>query len=295
MNRPLEDYRTWTALVTPLTGTGAVDFQALTRLLRVQETAGNGVLLLGSTGEGANLTQADREAVIQHACGLHLNVPLMAGVGGLQLEETLAWLDFCQQQPLDAYLMVTPLYAKPGAAGQARWFRALLDHVDRPCMLYNVPSRTGCSLSLDALEQLAGHPNFRAVKEASGSLRAFAEYVRRLPGILIYSGDDALMPQQSMLGAHGLVSVMSNAWPKATAEYVRSALDHSLADPMRWQVAAESLFVAANPVPVKHLLHLKGWIASDQVRLPLDRTDLTNPQPLIEADRSMTVFEEEAA
>jgi len=294
MSNPV-DSRLWTALITPLTNEGAVDTRALTRLLRIQEAAGCGVVLLGSTGEGANLTRADRESVLRHACDLELSIPLMAGVGGIQLEETHEWLDFCEDLPLDAYLMVTPLYAKPGTEGQRRWFQSLMDRISKPCMLYNVPSRTGCRLSLPALEALVGHPRFWAVKEAGGDLLGFGEYVHRLPGIQIFSGDDAYLPEQAKLGAAGLISVMSNAWPHATRDYVRAALAGASLDLSVWRKVAGALFVAANPIPIKALLHLRGWIESAEVRLPLHRTDLDSLDPLLEADRLIARLEEAVA
>jgi len=295
MNELLDRTRLWTALVTPLAADGSLDLNALTRLLRIQEASGCGVVLLGSTGEGANLSAEDRRAVLEHACSLSPTVPLMVGVGGLQLEETLAWLDVCETLPLDAYLMVTPLYAKPGAEGQRRWFQRLLDRVSRPCMLYNVPSRTGCALSVTALESLREHPNFWAVKEAGGDLYGFGDYVRRLPGIAVYSGDDAFLPEQARLGARGLVSVMSNVWPNATRAYVQQALALEEIDTLFWRRAANALFLAANPIPVKALLTLKGWIGSAELRLPLHRDDLTAIEPLLEADRAVTRIEEAAA
>jgi len=292
----LNRFPLWTALVTPLVPGGGIDYHGLERLLLEQQTAGNGIVLLGSTGEGANLGRKDRENVLRFATGLELSVPLMVGVDGLQLEETLAWMDFYEGLAIDAYLMVTPLYAKPGAEGQRRWFEALLERSSRPCMLYNVPSRTGCSLSIDALMALQGHPLFWSIKEASGDLERFSAYVERLPQIAVFSGDDVLFPEQAARGAHGLISVMANVWPTATTDFVRLALAGE-ADARRAKLVqgAQALFSAANPVPVKHLLHAKGWICSAEVRPPLHSSDMKRTELLLELDQLIATYEREAA
>lgn len=276
--------RLWTALITPLHADGRLDLNGLTQLLRAQAQAGNGVVLLGSTGEGANLSALERRAVLEHACSLGLDLPIMAGVGGLELETQRDWLMYCEDLPLAGYLMVTPLYAKPGADGQRRWFETLMNAVRRPCMLYNVPSRTGVPLAEGALEGLRGHPNLWAVKEAGGNPERFAAYQARFPELAWYSGDDALFGEHARLGAAGLVSVASNIWPQAVAEWVARCLAGDTALPgALLKAVAEPLFLAANPIPAKALMHHIGEIASDAVRVPLSRADLASLEPLLAA------------
>ena len=278
----------WTAIITPLTADGRLDLAVLTRLLHEQQAAGNGVILLGSTGEGSNLTLAERKAVLTHACGLQLEMPLLVGVGGLELASQLAWLAYCETLPLAGYLMVTPVYAKPGARGQEGWFRMLLDSVSKPCMLYNIPSRCGVALSEAALDALRGHPNWWAVKDSGGDVQAFARLRARFPEIACYSGDDVFFGEFAPHGAAGLVSVASNIWPQQVANWVREGLagDAARIGPLLREIA-EPLFCAANPIPAKALLQHQGRIASGEVRLPLSTADLLSMAPLLQADALM--------
>lgn len=273
----------WTALITPMQADGCVDFAALTRLLHEQAAVGNGITLLGSTGEGANLSLAERQAIIEHACRLQLNAPLMVGVGGLDLASQLDWLAFCETQPVSAYLLVTPIYAKPGAQGQQRWFKALLDAVSKPCMLYNIPSRSGVALAEAAIAALIGHPNFWAVKESGGNPLRFAELKSAFPQIAWYSGDDVWFAEHALLGAAGLVSVASNVWPQQVADIVAKGLAGEAIGAVLRETA-ESLFVAPSPIPTKALMHYQQRIASNVLRLPLCAEDLASLAPLLAAD-----------
>lgn len=274
--KPDKTVSLWTALVTPMFEDGVIDWASLESLLRQQERAGNGVVLLGSTGEGLAIEESEKRTMLERACALNLTTPLMVGVGGFNLSATLQWLEFCERLPLAGYLMVTPLYAKPGVRGQTAWFSRLLDAVKKPCMLYNIPSRAGCALAVSAVKELASHPHFWAIKESSGSLNEFQAYREAAPEVAMYSGEDGLMPFLASAGACGLVSVMANAWPEATREYVKRSLagEHEGLMPF-WAKASASLFATSNPVPVKALLHDKGWIATPCVRPPLCHRDLT--------------------
>ena len=212
----ISNYPLYTALITPLKEDSSVDYDALEGLLREQEEANNGILVLGSTGEALNLDKEEKEKIFKFASDLNLKVPLMAGIGGINLRETKEDINFLNELNYHCYLLVTPLYAKPGKVGQTDWFKALLDISKKPCMLYNVPSRTGTSLNIETVSELNSHPNFWAIKEASGSVDDFKNYVDATNGQLVYSGDDALMNDFARHGAKGLVSVASNVWPKET-------------------------------------------------------------------------------
>ena len=238
----INNYPLWTAIITPMLGDGEVDYPGLAKLLKEQEEAENGVLLLGSTGESLNIDENERKKILHFALDKNLNVPIMVGVGGINLKETCAWVDYLETLRVDAYLMITPLYAKPGAEGQYQWFKTLLDRSKRPVMLYNVPSRTGVSLNVKTLAKLKTHPMLWAVKEASGKTLDFKNYRKAAPEVRFYSGDDAMMPDFAKLGAKGLVSVASNVWPKETHAYVLQSLDKSLKAVKLWKDCSNSLF-----------------------------------------------------
>ncbi len=268
----------WTAMITPLTASGQPDLASLEKLLREQEEAGNGILILGSTGEALNLDQAERQLIVEFTTSLNLNVPVMAGVGGHHLPDVISWLCYLETKKIDAYLMVTPLYSKPGPQGQYHWFTTLMDFVSRPVMLYNIPGRTGVALHTDTVQRLRDHRNFWAIKEASGSVSDFREYGSVSGDALMYSGDDVMLPDFSPVGAAGVVSVAGNLWPQATRLYSEMALEGSLAsdDIAFWKKAAGSLFVASNPVPAKAVLAAEGRIRTAEVKMPLHSDDMTS-------------------
>ena len=280
----------WTALVTPFESHGIVDFDGLETLIKRQESAGNGILLLGSTGEGLALDTEEKKQVVIYAAGLKVEVPIMVGVGGYKLHKQIQFIEECNTCPIDAYLLVTPLYSKPGKNGQIEWFSALLEATDRPCMLYNVPSRTGVKLHPEVPAVLAEkYDHLMGVKEASGSVEEFKEFRTSAPTVDFYSGDDGLTPAFADAGAVGLVSVASNVWPEATHAYVKECLagNHEGLK-QAWPGAIQQLFNGPNPVPAKALLKHKGLIGTDTVRLPLSLADLGSMEKLVEADNAIS-------
>nr|WP_286263298.1 4-hydroxy-tetrahydrodipicolinate synthase [Thalassotalea atypica] len=286
---PFEQYPLWTALVTPFDQQGKVDFVSLGKIAHQQNSAGNAILLLGSTGEGLALIQEEQRTIVEYVCGLSLNVPIMVAVGGFQLIEQLQWIEQCNQLPVDAYLLGSPLYAKPGEEGQKLWFEALLDRAKFPCMLYNVPSRSGLSLSTSALASLQHHPKCWALKEASGDVAQFKEYQKACPDIALYSGEDALLPKLVEEGAKGLVSVAANVWPIQTRAYVQQCLTGETTGlfPV-WKNAVDSLFAVSNPIPAKILMAKNNDIANATLRPPLTNKELSNHQSLEHADQQIT-------
>ncbi|OFZ13689.1 MAG: 4-hydroxy-tetrahydrodipicolinate synthase [Bdellovibrionales bacterium GWA2_49_15] len=284
----VRNYPLWTALVTPLTNDGSIDYPTLKKLIKAQEEAKNGLLILGSTGESLNLDDRERRDIVEFVLGLAPQVPIMVGVGGINLKETLSWLSFLEKFPIHAYLLVVPLYAKPGVMGQYYWFKALLDHVSKPCMIYNIPGRSATPLQVETVRKLRGHRNFWAIKEASGKEADFKNYKEAAgPSVQLYSGDDSLLPSFVPLGCEGLVSVASNAWPKETHSYVKMALDGATEVIKNWVAWSNVLFEASNPVPVKRLMFEQGQIRTPNLRPPLTHEDLVDATNLIKADREV--------
>lgn len=283
----INQFPLWTAVVTPLKPDGSVDLESLAHLVNQQVEAKNGLLILGSTAEALNLKLTDKKNILEKVISLKPNSPIMVGVGGHQLEECLEWISYLEGLNVNAYLMVTPLYAKPGAHGQTEWFKALMDKSTRPVMLYNVPGRTAIPLSVEAVKNLNTHKNFWAIKEASGSVEKMKEYLAAAGGKPVFCGDDALMPEFSAAGAQGLVSVASNAWPSQTNLYVRKCLDKTLEEKQMWSDASNSLFIASNPVPVKRLMFERGDIKSARMVPPLSEKDLASADVLLTHDMNV--------
>ncbi len=279
------DTKLWTALVTPLEENGDLHLDDLRSLVRKQEEAGNGVLVLGSTGEGLAMGLEDKKQVVKTVSELDTEIPIMVGVGGFNHQKQVEWIEYCQQYDVDAFLLVTPLYAKPGPKGQVEWFKTLLEASDKPCMLYNVPSRTGVKMEPLVLKELAHHPNFEAVKEASGSVEDYQNYRKSAKDIAFFSGDDGMLPFFAMAGCEGLVSVVSNVWPQATHRYVEWCLDGRGPELLPlWQECSDVLFSSPNPIPAKVLLKEKGWISAATLRPPLTGDEVEDLSLLKNAD-----------
>ena len=282
----LNDYRLWTALITPFNEDLTVDYDSLKTILKEQESAKNGLLILGSTGEALNIDLETRKEIVRFVQEQNLKVPLMIGVGGHQFSATKAWVQWLETQPVDAYLMVTPIYAKPGDMGQYQWFKTLMDESTKPVMLYNVPGRAGKELSYRAVSMLSGHRNFWAIKEASGSELKFREYLRAANGAPVFCGDDGLMPDFALAGSHGLVSVASNTWPAETNLYVEQCINKKFDAKELWTNAANALFLASNPTPAKRILKNEGRITNDKMMPPLTQDDLSDDSILTESSNA---------
>jgi 4-hydroxy-tetrahydrodipicolinate synthase len=287
-NFNINDYTLWTALVTPLDQHGDVDYNTLTKLVSDQEAAHNGILLLGSTGEGLALTLNEQQAIVEHVCQLKPSVPLMVAVGGSNLKQQIECVNYCNTLPIHSFLLGSPLYAKPGAIGQTHWFESLLNASAHPCMLYNVPGRSAVSIPTATIQNLQNNKNLWALKEASGSIAQFEAYRQAAPNLAIFSGDDALMPYFAQAGAKGLVSVAANAWPAQTHEFVKRSLSGQHPNLFaQWTSAIDSLFAVANPIPVKVLMHLQGRLSSPQLRPPLTHLELTQTDCITTANNTI--------
>jgi len=288
----IDEISVWTAIITPMLDDGKIDYDSFKNLLHEQAEAGNGILLLGSTGEALNINDDEKKQILDFAIQENLNTPLMCGVGGVNLDTQLSWINYLNSLELDAYLLVVPLYAKPGIHGQYEWFKTLMDTSSKPCMLYNVPGRTAKKLEQETLRMLADHERIWALKEASGSEKEFKHYSTAAPEIRMVSGDDLMLPAFSKLGAKGVVSVAANVWPAATAEYARQCLSGELEDEDLWINAIQALFVASNPIPAKAILAQTNRIKSNKLRCPLSEKDMKDMSTVIEADKSVNEWYE---
>ncbi|WP_341808593.1 4-hydroxy-tetrahydrodipicolinate synthase [Wolbachia endosymbiont (group E) of Neria commutata] len=276
----------WTACVTPFSHNGdSIDYKSLKHLLIMQAEASNGVVLLGSTGEGLSLIESEKRSLVEFVCKLKLNTKIIVGVPGVNLYQTLEWLDFCKDMPIHGYLMTTPIYTKPGIIGQTLWFEKLLEKSHLPAMLYNIPSRAGVNLHSETVRNLSNHDKFWAIKDSSGTIDTLIEYKKIASNIEVFCGDDSMMPAMSAMGASGLVSVASNLWPHEVHKYAKKCLSGESWETNVWLKAFKALFTASNPIPVKALLHDIGFIEHNTVRLPLSTQDLLSLDGLKEASQ----------
>jgi 4-hydroxy-tetrahydrodipicolinate synthase len=265
-----------TALVTPFTADGAIDEEALTRLIEYQLSGGVKLLVpCGTTGESATMTEEEDQRVIKRAIELARDrARVIAGTGSNSTATAIENSKIAEDLGADAVLVVAPYYNKPTQQGLYAHFRAVAEGVDLPIVIYNVPGRTSCNISADTTLRLARDcENIVAVKEASGNMSQIMEILRDRPaGFRVLSGDDALTFPMIALGADGLISVASNEAPELMARMVALALDK------KWDEARELHyrllplmevnFIESSPGPVKAGLAMMNLIG-ENYRLPL--------------------------
>ncbi len=263
-----------TALVTPFTETGKVDEAALRRILDKQIAAKvDFLVVLGTTGEAATMTPREqafvRKLIVEHVAG---RVPLVLGVGGNCTQEVVERLGLLREElkrDYAAILSVCPYYNKPQQEGLYRHFAAIAEASAVPVILYNVPGRTGVNMLPETVLRLAAaYPHqIIGVKEASGKQEQIETIIRGARGseFVVLSGDDGLTVPLMMAGAHGLISVLSNALPEDTMRLVHQP---TMAGQEALDGLIRALFAEGNPTGIKALLEIQG-VANGNVRLPL--------------------------
>lgn len=265
-----------TALVTPFTADGAIDEDALTRLIEYQ--LNNGVRLLvpcGTTGESATMTEEEDQRVISRAIELARGrAKVIAGTGSNSTAAAIENSKIAQKLGADAVLVVAPFYNKPTQQGLYAHFSAIAAAVDLPIVIYNVPGRTSCNIAAETTLKLARDcENIVAVKEASGNLSQIMEILRGRPaGFNVLSGDDAITFALIALGGDGLISVASNQAPELMSRMVDLALagkwDEARELHYRLLPLMETNFIESSPGPVKAGVAMMNLIG-ENYRLPL--------------------------
>lgn len=269
---------TATALITPFTESG-VDFDALDKLLDAQVAGGvSAVVVLGTTGEPATMTAAEKKAVIEFSVKkLKGVIPVIVGTGSNSTAAAIENSVQAEKLGADAILVVTPYYNKATQAGLIAHYTAIADAVNIPIICYNVPGRTGVNLLPATFAKIAEHRNIAAIKEASGNMEQIEEAIRLSEGkAVVYSGDDGITVPLMAMGGMGVISVASNVAPKFTSDMTSAMLDGDLAKAAAMQLKmlpfVRALFCEVNPIPVKKAAQLKG-LCNGIVRLPL--TEMT--------------------
>lgn len=271
-----------TALVTPMNEDGSVNFKRLETLVEEQITGGiDALVICGTTGEKSTLRYDEHVKVIEVAAKItNKRVPIIAGTGSNDTVYSVELCDDAEKAGADAFLMVTPYYNKTSQDGLVAHYNYIADRVNKPIILYNVPSRTGVAIKPETYKILSKHPNIVATKEANGDLSAIAK-TRYLCGddLAIYSGnDDQVVPIMS-LGGIGVISVLSNILPKETHnlcyEYLNGNIDKAKDLQIKYTGLIDALFCDVNPIPVKTAMNLVGMNVGP-VRLPLYPMNETN-------------------
>lgn len=270
-----------TAIVTPMTAEG-VDYASFARLLDWQIAEGvNALVIAGTTGEGSTLSDEEHREVLRFAVeAVKGRVPVIAGTGSNDIAYAVDLTEFACRVGCDAMLVVTPYYNKATQKGLIRSFTDIADASDKPVILYNVPSRTGCNLMPKTCAELAEHPNICGLKEASGNISQIAEIAALVRGKMdLYSGnDDQIVPVLS-LGGKGVISVLSNVLPRKTVEICDAFFAGDVARSRDLQLdllpLINTLFCEVNPIPVKAAVAALGF-GENYLRLPLTPMEASN-------------------
>ena len=263
------------ALITPFDADGSVDFEALGRLVDFHLAHGtDGILTLGTTGESSTMTDEEDDAVCAFVVERVADrVPVIAGSGSNSTATMLAKSLSYQKIGVDGLLIITPYYNKANEEGIYRHLATVADAVEIPCILYNIPGRTGCSISVANVERLSVHPNIMGIKEASGSIAYATDIAHTLgPDFKMFSGNDDMVVPLLSLGASGIISVWANIQPQLVHDMVAAWFAGNIKRAREIQVAGlplvRALFSEVNPIPVKEALAQMGLIDLNY-RLPL--------------------------
>ena len=263
------------AIATPMFPDGGIDYGRLKDLVEFHVVAGtDGIVAVGTTGESPTVSMEENVAVIgaviEYAAG---RVPVIAGTGANSTKEAIELSRHARAIGAKCSLSVVPYYNKPTQEGMYQHFKAIVEAVDLPQILYNVPGRTVADLHNDTTLRLSQVPGVIGIKDATGNLERAADLVRRArKDFALYSGDDGTALAFMMMGGHGVISVTANVAPALMATMCRAALQGDFATARaandRLQALHRDLFVEGNPIPVKWVLEQMGRIGSG-MRLPL--------------------------
>lgn len=268
------------ALVTPMKENEEIDFDALEELIEDQIKNGTDALVVcGTSGEAPTLDDPEHLEAIRFAVQVTKGrIPVVAGTGSNNTAHAVMMSEESEKLGADALLLVTPYYNKATQDGLYQHYRKIASSTKLPCIVYNVPSRTGTNILPETMAKLAAdQPNIAAIKEATGNISQVAKLARLLDGkIDIYSGNDDQIVPLCSLGGVGVISVLANVAPRQTHDLVMHCLEGRYEEARALQLRAlpliEQLFIEVNPIPVKAALNMQGFRVG-KPRLPL--TELT--------------------
>ena len=262
-----------TALITPFSD-GQIDYGALGMLIDMQIDGGiDALVICGTTGESSCLSDEEKLALFEFTVArAEGRVPVIAGVGCSDTEKTVKMCRAARERGANALLIVTPYYNRPTAKGLYLHYRACAEASDIPIIAYNVPPRTGVSIPTATLAELLRDGYIDSVKEASGDLSRTAEIISSCDGLTVYSGNDDQTLPTAALGGRGVISVVSNIFPREMTEMYRTFRrgEHEAAAEMQRKLTPveHAIFSEVNPLGIKYAASLLG-ICRSEFRLPM--------------------------
>ncbi len=264
----------YTALVTPFKD-GKINYNKMAELIEFQINEGiDGLVVCGTTGESATLSDKEKRRLIKFTVEtVNGRVPVIAGTGSNNTIHTIKLSKFAEKVGVDGLLLVTPYYNKSSQKGLIAHFKTIAESVTTPCILYNVPSRTGVNLLPDTVAKLAEIENIVGIKEASGNFSQLLELMSKVPKdfIVLSGNDDSIIPLLS-IGGKGVISVLSNIYPKDTHNMCQAFFlgetNYAKELQLKYADLIKALFIEPNPMPVKDAMNILDMDVGN-TRLPL--------------------------
>ena len=284
------------ALVTPFNMDGSVNFEKLGELIEFHiENKTDAILVLGTTGESSTMTHEEDEAVCKFTVDkVAGRVPVIAGSGSnctqTMIEKSVAY----EKLGADGLLIISPYYNKTNDEGMYQHFKMVADAVNIPCIIYNVPGRTGCSISENVVARLKDHPNIMGIKEASGNMSYAMKIAKHVSeDFVIYSGNDDIAVPIMAIGGSGVISVSANCIPKETHDMIFDFINGDVAKANEAQLKyldfINALFIEVNPIPVKEALNLMGMNVGGY-RFPLTYMSEANKEKLAQTMKNINLI-----
>lgn len=277
-----------TALITPFDKEGNIQWEELEQLVEFQiENGIDAIIACGTTGEASTMTAEEHlktiEFIIQKA---HGRVPVIAGTGSNNTQHSVDLSLEAKRLGADGLLLVTPYYNKTSQKGLEEHYSYIADSVKMPCILYNVPARTGVNIQPATYQKLSKNPYIVAAKEANGDVSSVARTLALCgEDLTVYSGDDSQTLPIIALGGMGVISVFSNALPRQMHDLAAAVLEGDLETARELNSDFVDLFdsftLDVNPIPIKEALYRMGKISTDFCRMPLTTMSEDNIQKLL--------------
>lgn len=262
------------ALITPFNQDGSPNYEKLDEILEMHiANKTDAVLICGTTGEAPTLPDDEHLEVIKHAVNtVHGRIPVIGGTGSNDTQHAIHFSQKAEEFGCDAVLCVTPYYNKTTQKGLVEHYTAIADAISIPVILYNVPSRTGVNISVQALKKLSEIDNIVAIKEASGNIGYVMKIAREVPDLYIYSGNDDMIVPIMSAGGKGVLSVVANILPEQTHNICEYYLEGKTEESLKLQLdmleLINNLFIEVNPIPIKTAMNILGYDVGG-LKLPL--------------------------
>lgn len=268
------------AVIAPMKADGSLDLDAFDRLIHFLVDNGSQALVInGTTGESPTLTAEEKVTLIEHAVKIaNHRVPIIAGTGTNNTAASIKASQEAKAAGADGLLLVTPYYNKASQKSLKAHFEAIINAVELPAILYNVPGRTGMTIAVDTLVELAKHPYIVGIKDATGNTAYTMEVLAKTQDLdfVVYSGEDGLILPMLASGVMGVISVIGNVFPKATQHLCELIFNQQLEEARKvaYDLAKmnQLLFADVNPIPVKACMAHLGY-GDNVLRLPLMKAD----------------------